>query len=73
LYVDPEGAGDPKPPPSLDRVLEQGGVADARVAMQDEDAALPAAHAVQQPVEHLKLAVPAEQLLARQRRDHRDR
>ena len=62
LRLDPERPGDPKPAPGLDRVLEQGGLADARFAMHHQHAAAPAADAVQQPVEHLALAFPTEQL-----------
>ena len=61
LRFDPGRPGDPKPAPSLDRVVEQRGLADARFAMHHQHAATPAAHAVQQPVEHLALAFPAEQ------------
>ena len=62
LRFDPGRPGDPKLAPSLDRVLEQRGLADARFAVHHQHAAAPAAHAVQQPVEHLALAFPAEQL-----------
>ena len=61
LRLDPERPRDPKPPPRLDRVLEQGGLADARVAMHHQHAPMPAAHAGQQPVEHLKLTFPPQQ------------
>jgi hypothetical protein len=62
LRFDPGCLGDPKPARSLDRVIEQRGLADARFAMHHQHAAAPAAAAVQQPVEHLALAFPAEQL-----------
>jgi hypothetical protein len=61
LRLDPGRPGDPTPSPSLDRVLEQGGLADARVATHDQHAPMPAAHTVKQPVEHLAFAFPAEQ------------
>ena len=61
LRLDPGRPRDPKPPPSLDRVLKQRGLADARVAMHHQHAATTAAHTVHQPVEHLPLALPAEQ------------
>jgi hypothetical protein len=56
--------GDPKRTPSLDRILEQRRLADAGFAMHHQRAATTAAHAVQQPVEYLALAFPAEQLLS---------
>jgi hypothetical protein len=62
LRFDPGRPGDPKLARSLDRILEERRLADARFAMHDQHAAAPAAHAVQQPVEHLALAFPAEQL-----------
>ena len=65
LALDAGGAGDAEVRRRLDRVLEQGGLADARVAVHDQDAAVPAARGVQQPVEHLALALPAEQPLRR--------
>jgi hypothetical protein len=46
-----------KSTPSLDRVPEERGLADAGFAVQDQHAA---ASAVKQPVEDLALAVPAE-------------
>ena len=62
LRLDPGRPGDPKPAPSLGRVLEQRRLADARFAMHHQHAAAPAAPAVQQPVEHLALAFPVNQL-----------
>ena len=62
LRLDPGRPGDPKLARRLDRVLEQRGLADARFAVHHQHAAAPAAHAVQQPVEHLALAFPADQL-----------
>ena len=46
LGFDPGRPGGPKPARSLDRVVEQGGLADARFAMHDQHAATSAAHAV---------------------------
>jgi hypothetical protein len=60
--LDPGRPRDPKPPSGLGRVLEQGGLADARVAVDDQHAATSAAHAVQQSMERLSLAFPADQL-----------
>jgi hypothetical protein len=62
LRFDPGCPGDPKLARSTDRVLEQRRLADARLAMDHQHAATPAAAAVQEPVEHLPLAFPAEQL-----------
>jgi hypothetical protein len=62
LGFDPGGPGDPKLARSLDRVVEQRGLADSRFAIHDQHAAMPAAHAVQEPVEHLAFAFPAEQV-----------
>ena len=62
LRFDPGRLGGPKLARSLDRVVEQRRLADARFAMHYQHAAVPAAHAVQQPVEHLPLTLPAEQL-----------
>ena len=42
-------------------VLQQGGLADARLAADDQDGALAAAHVLQQPVERLALAGSAQQ------------
>ena len=60
LRLDPRGPGDPKLGCSLDRVLEQRGLADARLSVHHQHAATPAAYAGQQPVEYLALALPAE-------------
>ncbi|HEX3834040.1 MAG TPA: hypothetical protein VHW04_18815 [Solirubrobacteraceae bacterium] len=53
---------DPKLARSLDRVLKQRGLADARFAIGHQHAAAPAAHAVQQSIEHLPLTFAADQL-----------
>jgi hypothetical protein len=63
LPLDPSGAGGPKLPPRLDRVLQQGGLADARLSVHHQDPAVPAAGGLQQPFEHLALTLPAEQQL----------
>ena len=46
LPLDPGRPGDPKLARSLDRVLEQRRLADARFAVRHQNAAAPAAHAV---------------------------
>ena len=61
LRLHPGRPRDPKLARSLDRVLEQRRLADARFAIHHQHAAAPPAHAVQQPVEHLALAFPADQ------------
>ena len=61
LRLHPGRPGNPKLAPSRGRVLEQGGLADARFAVHHHHPATPAAHAIQQSVEHLALAFPAEQ------------
>ena len=68
LPLDADGAGDPELPPRLDRVLQQRGLADARLSVHHQDPAVPAARGLQQPFEHLALRLPAEQL--RSRRPH---
>ena len=45
----------------LDRVLEQRRLADAGLSVHHEDGAVAAPRGLQQPVEHLALALPAEQ------------
>ncbi len=62
LRFDPGRPSDPKLARSLDRVLEQSRLADACFAVHHQHAAAPAAHAVQEPIEHLALALPADQL-----------
>ena len=44
-------------------VAQQRGLADARLAAHDEHRALAAAHVLQQPVQHLALALPAPKTL----------
>ena len=62
LPLDPDGPDDPKLPPRLDRPIEQRGLADARLAMHHQGRPVAAARGVEQAVEHLALAFPAEQL-----------
>ena len=45
LPFDTDGAGDPELPPRLDRVLQQRGLADARLSVHHQDPAAPAARA----------------------------
>jgi hypothetical protein len=61
LRIDARRPGDPKPARSLNCVLEQRGLSDARFAMHHQHNTTPAARGVQQPVEYLALALPAEQ------------
>jgi hypothetical protein len=65
LRLDPTGPSDAKPPPCLDRVLEQRGLADARLSVHHQDAAVPAACRLEEPVERLALAAASEQMLSR--------
>ena len=59
--LDPSRARDPEVGSGLDRVLEHRGLTDPRLAMHHQHAATPGARSIQQPVEHLALAFPAEQ------------
>jgi hypothetical protein len=63
--LDPTGPGDAKPLPCLDRILEQRGLADARLAVHHQDAAVRRARGVKQPVERGALALASEQVLSR--------
>ena len=65
LLLDPERSDDLELPPRLDRVLQQCRLADARLSVHHEDAAVPAACGLEEPVEHLALAAPPEQMLSR--------
>ena len=65
----PQVADDAEILARLDGVLEQRGLADARIAVHHEDGAVTVAGAVQQPLEHGQLALPAEQP-PRARRGH---
>jgi len=66
LRLDPGRPGDPKLPSRFDRILEQRGLANPRLSTHHQDAAVTAASSVQQPVERPTLALPTEQLQARQ-------
>ena len=55
----------PETPPRLDRVLEQCRLADPRLSMHNQDATVAAARGLEEPLEHLALALPAEQLPCR--------
>jgi hypothetical protein len=61
LSFDPTGPHDLEVRPRLDRVLQQGGLADARVAVDHQDPTASTARDLQQPLERLALALPAEQ------------
>jgi hypothetical protein len=58
--------------PRLDGVLEQRGFADARVPVHDQDPAAAFARGVEQPFQHVALALAAHELLAPRPRDHSD-
>ena len=62
LALDSGGACDPELSRSLDRVTEQRRLADARLAVHDQDSAVSAAHGIQQQVQHLALPLPAKQM-----------
>jgi hypothetical protein len=62
LRLDADGPGEPQGAAGRDRILEQGGLADARLALQHQHAPASAAHAGQQPVERLAFTPPTEQL-----------
>ena len=61
LCLDADRPGEPKRASSFRRILEQGGLADARFAVEHQHAPASAARAVQQSVEHLAFAFAAEQ------------
>src|SRR5262249_18946302 len=63
--LDSEGAGDPELSAGLGRIVQERGLADARLAVQHQRAAVSAARGLQQPFEHLALTLPAEQPLPR--------
>jgi hypothetical protein len=65
LALDTRGPQDAKLPPGLDRVLQQCRFAGTRLSIHDQDSTVPAARGLQEPLEHLALALPAEQLLSR--------
>ncbi len=68
LGFDPGGAEDPKPVRTIDRVFQQGGLADTAFAVEDQHAAARVARGLQQSVESLTLARAAEQLSTRRER-----
>ena len=55
---------------AADRVLEQGRLSDARLAVHRQHAAVAVPRSLEQAVEHVALALPAEQLLPWGRRNH---
>jgi hypothetical protein len=61
LPLDACSPGDTKILARLDRVLEQRGLADAGVSLQNEDGAVTVPRGNQQPLERHALALPAEQ------------
>ncbi len=61
LPIDPRGPEGPEVSRVLKLVLEDGGLADARLAVDDQDTATPAAHRVKQPVDRFELPFPAEE------------
>ena len=65
LALDANGAGDAERRARLDRVLQQGRLADTRLSVQHEDAAAAVARGVQKSVEHLALATASHEVLAR--------
>ena len=65
FLLDPERSDGPELPSGLDRVVEQCRLADTGLSMDHEHAAVPAASGVEEPVEHLALAPPSEQMLSR--------
>ncbi len=67
LLLDTERSDGPEPPSRLDRVVEQRRLADARLSIDHQHAAVPAARRFEEPVEHLALAAPPEQMLSRWR------
>ena len=70
LPLDTGGPRDPETRRRLDRVFQQRRLTDPRLASHNQRTALPTARRLEQPVEHLALAAPAEQLLSRPPRDH---
>ena len=65
LRLDPDRPDDPKPPRGLDRLLEQRRLANTRLPVYHQHVAAPTSHFVQQPLEHLALALPTDQSPAR--------
>src|SRR6185503_19434723 len=65
LTFHPAGSGDAISLSCLDRVLEQGGLADARLSMHHQDAAVSPTRSLEQPVEHRTLGFPSNHVLSR--------
>jgi hypothetical protein len=65
LPFDPGDAGDPELARGRGRVVEQGGLADSRFAVDDQHGATATARAGRQPVEHFALTIPAQQPVSR--------
>ena len=63
LPLHPDGAGNAEVRACLRGVLEQGRLADARLAIHRQDAAMAVPCALEDPVEHVALPLTAEQLL----------
>ena len=61
LPLDARSPDDAKVLARLDRVLEQCGLADAGVAVHDEDGAVTVPRGIQQPLEHRAFALPADE------------
>jgi hypothetical protein len=61
LGLDPADPGDAKGGRLLSAVLQEGGLADARLAADDQDRTLAAADVLQQPVERLAFAGSSQQ------------
>ena len=59
LRLDTHGARDAAVRRLLDQVLQQRGLAHARLAAHDQGPALTRANSVDQPVEHIELVAPA--------------
>jgi len=70
LPLDACGAYHSKILTRLDRVLEQCGLADAGLAVQNQHGMATVPRGIQQPLEHRALASPSNQPLSRDRRDH---
>jgi hypothetical protein len=68
--LDADRAGDPEVCPRPDRRLEQCGLADARLAVDRQYAAVAVARGLQHAVEHRVLALSAEQLPRLRPHDH---
>jgi hypothetical protein len=65
LPLDPGRSDDAKLGRGLDRPVQQRGLADARLTVHHQDTAFAAARGSQHAVEHLPLALSAEQLATR--------